>query len=209
MSTSPLELDPYIIYNLLGTSFLDVGCGHGKWGYLLKKYRWFIGGPATVTGIDLFEPHIESLKKHAIYDDLRVGSAIQLPFPDKCFDSAIACEILEHLDQDQGRKLIEELQRVCRLSFVVSTPNFHCLRDGGETLDGYNPHEAHKHNFLYPEFRTLGFTQIVGVGFKPPAWRLRKLFRPFDNIGSVLPRFSRILLGYWFADGKRREIFSG
>ena len=37
MSTSPLVFDAYVLNNVLGTRFLDVGCGHGKWGYLLKK----------------------------------------------------------------------------------------------------------------------------------------------------------------------------
>src|SRR5579863_3999894 len=166
MSTSPLSFDPLVVNNLSGPSFLDVGCGHGKWGYLLKKYRWSEGVPPSVTGIDLFEPHIRSLQREGIYDAVVVAAATNLPFRDKAFDSAIACEVLEHLTEADGPKLMSELQRVSRFGFVVTTPNFACLRGGGETLDGFNEHEAHQHNFLYGEFSRLGFTQIVGIGLK-------------------------------------------
>lgn len=203
MSTSPLVFDALVVRNILGNSFLDVGCGHGKWGYLLKKYRWSSTFPTVVTGIDLFEPHIRTLEKEAIYDSLLVAPATELPFDDKSFDSAIACEVLEHLTQSQGPKLISELKRVSRLSFVVTTPNYPCLRGGGTTLDGYNEYEAHKHNFLYHEFRTLGFTQIVGVGLKCRSYRVR---RTLWSLGYYLPRYSRYLVGFWFADGQTRDL---
>jgi SAM-dependent methyltransferase len=203
MSTSPLAFDPLVVHNLEGTSFLDVGCGHGKWGYLLKKYRWNKSAPVELTGIDVFEPHIRALEREGTYDRLLTAKATELPFPDKSFDSAVACEILEHLNQADGPRLISELKRVCRRSFVVTTPNFPCLRGGGETLDGFNEYEAHKHNFLYREFRSLGFTQIVGLGLKLPSF---KLSRAFGSLGYYFPRFSRYLVGFWFADGRRRVL---
>lgn len=193
MSTSPLAFDPFVVQNLEGSSFLDVGCGHGKWGFLLKKYRWSKAAPVEVTGIDLFEPHVRALEREGIYDRLLVASATDLPFPDKSFDSAVACEVLEHLDQAAGPRLIAELKRVCRHSFVVTTPNFPCLRGGGETMDGFNEYEAHKHNFLFNEFKSLGFTQVVGLGFKLPSF---KLGRAFGSLGYYIPRFSRYLIGY-------------
>ena len=116
---------------------------------------------------------------------------------------AIACEVLEHLTQDEGPKLIAELKRVSRLSFVVTTPNYECLRGGGQTLDGFNEYEAHQHNFRFGEFRRLGFTQIVGVGLKTPSY---KMSRALGSLGLHLPRFSRYLVGFWFADGKKRVL---
>lgn len=202
MSTSPLSFDPLVVNNLLGSSFLDVGCGAGKWGYLLKKYRW-TDGPVHVTGLDAFEPHITSLRNEKVYDELVHSSAIPLPFPDKSFDSAIAVEILEHLERPDGLRLISELQRVCRQSFVVSTPNFHWLREGKETRYGFSEYEAHRYNFLYPEFRTLGFTQVVGVGFQAPSFKLR---RALSSLGYFFPRYSKYLLGFWFADGEPRVL---
>ncbi len=203
MSTSPLSLDALVVKNVVGNSFLDVGCGHGKWGFLLKKYRWSTNAVPTVTGVDLFEPHIHSLEKHRIYDSLQVAAATELPFDDKSFDSSIACEIIEHLAQPQGAKLIAELKRVSRLSFVVTTPNYPCLRGGGQTLDGFNEFEAHHHNFRFSEFCRLGFTQVVGIGLKTPSFRVS---RALGSLGFYVPRFSRYLVGFWFADGRKRVL---
>jgi SAM-dependent methyltransferase len=206
MSTSSLAFDALVVHNVLGSSFLDVGCGLGKWGFLLKKYRWADNPeskPPTVTGIDLFEPHIKSLRAQNIYDSLAVGSATSLPFKDKSFDSTIACEVIEHLTEPEGLMLISELRRVSRLSFVVSTPNFHCLRGAGRTPDGLNPFEAHRHNLLYKECRSLGFTQIAGVGLLAPSHKIRQTFA---SLGFYFPRFSWSMLGFWFADGKKRVL---
>jgi SAM-dependent methyltransferase len=204
MSTSPVMFDALVIQNLLGVKFLDVGCGHGKWGYLVKKYRRRTPeGSVSVTGVDLFEPHIAPLVREGVYDSVMVASAINMPFADKSFDSTIACEILEHLSQADGKKLITELTRVSRLSFVVTTPNFACLRGGCKTLNGFNEYEAHLYNYSYKEFCTLGFTQVVGMGLKTP---FGKPSRIFGSLGYFFPRFSRYFVGFWFADGKKRLL---
>jgi hypothetical protein len=36
MCTSPLIVGPYVIGNVEGNPFLDVGCGHGKWGRIFS-----------------------------------------------------------------------------------------------------------------------------------------------------------------------------
>ena len=108
------------------------------------------------------------------------------------------------LPREDGDKLIVELKRVAERSIIVSTPTFPCLRGGGDTLDGFNPHEAHKHIYSYKEFKSLGFTQIIGVGdLKIRSYKLASMFA---SLGLWMPRLSRYLLGYWFTDGKKRVL---
>lgn len=204
MSTSPLIFDPYVIENMQGSRFLDVGCGHGKWGYLLRKYSDPTLLKRIIVGVDVFEPHVEQLRKEGVYDEVYLSDACHLPFDDKSFDSVIACEVLEHLPADKGVALLAELKRVARQCVVVSTPNFQCLRGGGETLDGFNPYEAHQHIYSYSEFASLGFTQIIGVGnLKIRPW---KAAVAFASLGHYIPFLSRYLLGFWFVDGKKRVL---
>lgn len=204
MSTSPLGIDPWVVNNLVGNRFLDAACGYGKWGTLLKMNRFRHPGPVHVTGLDLFEPHIEALRGRGVYDELAVGSVLEIPFPDQHFDAAVACEVIEHLPDGSGPKLFAELRRVCTKSFVISTPNFDCLRPGHETRDGFNPYEAHLYNPPYDEFAALGFTQVVGLGMpRLPSWKLRTALH---QLGYFFPRYSEYLLGFWFADGKKRNM---
>jgi len=204
MSTSPLSFDPYVVNNLPGPSFLDIGCGYGKWGFLLRTYRSMdYGDKLKITGVDLFQPHIDSLQGKGFYDELRCCSATELPFEDQAFDSAVCCEVLEHLTRPEGPKLLAELRRVCRQGFIVTTPLYECYRDGGETLDGFNPHEAHLYCYSAAEFRNLGFTQVVGIGMQTPSW---KLGVALSSLSYFFPQRARYGLGYWWRDGKPRAI---
>ena len=57
MSSSPSHLDPIILSHIKGTTVLDVGCGYGRWGCLLRTNYWEsdLDYPPTVDGIDGFE----------------------------------------------------------------------------------------------------------------------------------------------------------
>ena len=204
MSTSPLSFDPYVINNLPGPRFLDVGCGCGKWGFLLRTYKAMeYRDDLNITGVDAFQPHIDTLGQKGIYNRLVCCSASSLPFEDGEFDSAVCCEVLEHMKREQGSQLLSELKRVCRQGFVVSTPLFDCYRGGGETADGFNPFEAHLYCYSGPEFCDLGFTQVVGVGIRAPSW---KLSTALSSLSYFFPKQAKYGLGFWWRDGKRRVI---
>jgi hypothetical protein len=111
--------------------------------------------------------------------------------------------VLEHLTQPEGPKLFAELKRVCKQGFVISTPLYDCLRGGSDTLDGFNPYEAHQYCYNAGEFRDLGFTQVVGVGMRLPSW---KLSTAISSLSYFFPTRARYGLGYWWRDGKQRTI---
>jgi len=204
MSTSPLSFDPYVVQNMPGPVYLDIGCGYGKWGFLLRNYRGMdYPGELKITGVDLFQPHIDSLQDKGIYDELKCCSATELPFEDQSFDSAVCCEVLEHLTRPEGPKFFAELKRVCRQGFVITTPFYDCIRGGGETLDGFNPYEAHQYCYKAAEFRDLGFTQMVGVGMQLPSW---KASVALSSLSYFFPKRARYGIGYWWRDGAERTI---
>ena len=206
MSHSPLCFDPYVVQNVIGRTILNVGCGYGKWGFLLKKYRWPEHPLPYVVGLDAFEPHLLTLRKHNIYDALVLGHAGCLPFAGKSFDSVVACEVLEHLTHEEGLRFLDELRRITRQCFIVSTPNYECLRGGGDTMDGFNEFEAHKYIYSYREFCSLGFTQVIGLGhMQLPRW---KAGVAAASVGQFFPSKSSYLMGFWFGDGKKRLVYA-
>ena len=86
---------------------LDIGCGKG---YLLFDILKVIPG-AKICGIDISEYAIAHSKPE-ISGHLRIGSATDLPWPDKTFDLVISINTLHCLHAYDLEKALSEMERV-------------------------------------------------------------------------------------------------
>jgi ubiquinone/menaquinone biosynthesis C-methylase UbiE len=196
MSTSPLELDNIIIPKIEGSSILDIGAGYGKWGFLSKKYYWQISGnyetQPVVAGIDIFLPHLKSLKRMDSYDFLVNSDAANIPFKDHSFDTIIAAEIIEHMKKEDGFRFVSEIKRVAKKRVIVTTPNFKSIRPGHIGIDGFNKFEGHLSFWSVSELQRLGF-KCYGVGLKFSIHPL--IYTTFHSLTYKLPRLSQYIVG--------------
>jgi 2-polyprenyl-3-methyl-5-hydroxy-6-metoxy-1,4-benzoquinol methylase len=101
-------------------SLLDVGCGRGIIGALVRIYRH----PKRLIGIDAFERYLDFCAHMNFYDELCKYDLTQrhLPFDDKEFSVSTCIEVIEHLPKDSGVNLLNELERIAKL-VIISTPN--------------------------------------------------------------------------------------
>jgi len=78
-----------------GKRVLDIGCGTGAFSKRLadKDYE--------VTSLDSSPLALEYCRKRGLAHVV-AGDAVALPFPDNSFDTVIALDILEHLDDDRA-----------------------------------------------------------------------------------------------------------
>ncbi|MEM5811464.1 MAG: class I SAM-dependent methyltransferase [Candidatus Aenigmatarchaeota archaeon] len=93
-------------------SLLDLGCGRGIIGILVRIYR----SPKRVVGVEIFKKYINFCKKHRIYDkifklDLK---KLPLPFKNKSFDVVTLIEVIEHLPKENAINLIFEAERIAK-----------------------------------------------------------------------------------------------
>lgn len=99
-----------------GARVLDVGCGAGQVVGRLTEAGF------EVHGVDVSEPNIARARKFS--DRCQMYDGKHLPFPDACFASVGALNVLEHVDEPEA--FLRELVRVAEPDgrVVVSSPNF-------------------------------------------------------------------------------------
>lgn len=97
------------------SSVLDIGCAKG---FMLHDFSRLIPG-ITVKGIDIsnyaIENAIDDMKPH-----VQVGSAVELPFPDKSFDVVISVTTIHNLEGDELIKALQEIERISRVGSFIT-----------------------------------------------------------------------------------------
>lgn len=99
-------------------TILDVGCGdNSPIGLLEEKY--------TTVGMDAYKPSIEASKKRKIHDSYIVGDIRMLNslVKKKSYDAVVALDVIEHLNKDDGYKLLDSMERIARKKVILVTPN--------------------------------------------------------------------------------------
>ncbi|MEM2507753.1 MAG: class I SAM-dependent methyltransferase [Nitrososphaeria archaeon] len=150
LNTHVLSLLPKQLSNM---TILDVGCGYGEWGFLIRTRK---SGFPYIIGMDIWHPHLKKLSHIKIYNELIRVKIPEVPLKDKSVDITLACEILEHLNKNDGYKLLKELERVSRKLIIISCP----LDYPQDEIYG-NPYERHITEWKPDVFKRRGYKVIV------------------------------------------------
>ncbi len=120
---SPLELQRLLIPAIRGRVVADIGCGNGVHAYILRSVLSAASSePMRFYGVDFSPKAVASLRKRGLFDKVYLATSTRLPLPDKCVDTALCIENLEHLYSDQVVPAIRELGRIARQRIVITTP---------------------------------------------------------------------------------------
>jgi SAM-dependent methyltransferase len=193
MSSAP-DLDPAVIPLIRGSRILDVACGLGKWGKLIRSSWGFTWSGKLrveceiIVGLDAYLPYLKSLRRQGIYDEVILANATALPFKEHSFDTVLAAEVIEHLSIKEGLKLIDECERISKEVVIITTPRRFSPQKGEE-----NPFQTHRSVWKPSDFRRLGF-KVFGVRTYPPFSQnkfLNALLYPFS---WFIPELSSYLI---------------
>lgn len=118
------------IFVIQPRTVLDVGVGHGKWGFLAREYTdiffnryerkdWLV----TIDGVEAF-PQYETPTYHYAYNKVYFGNIIDvLPtLPD--YDLVIVGDVIEHFPKEQGQALLQALRKKAAFILLSSPTRF-------------------------------------------------------------------------------------
>jgi 2-polyprenyl-3-methyl-5-hydroxy-6-metoxy-1,4-benzoquinol methylase len=182
-------------------SVLDVGCGFGKYGVLIREYfdvararltrdQWQV----RLVGIEAF-PGYRNVLYESVYNEVHYGEAQAVLPTLGNFDVILMADVIEHLDETEAVALVRESLAHSPL-VVISTPREFHAQDG---ING-NPYEIHRNHFTLASFpagahvraiRAVGCWIFV-AGREPLPESLFELTDPADH----LYLFSRVKLGW-------------
>lgn len=138
------------------SSILDLGCGVGSPMKFLNRHKRF-----HVVGVDGFKPYLDRCLREGTYDMVLHEDVRNLPFQDKTFDVVMALQVLEHLDLQDGKALLLDMERIARKQVIVSTDVNEYVQGA---VDG-NDYQIHRHIWDIKELRGRGF-ETHGLSFK-------------------------------------------
>ncbi len=95
--------------NITGKTILDIGCGSG---HLLRQLR-DLGG--ICYGIEISEKSIQDSEEiNTTNITVKKATAREIPFPNNQFDIVFATDVMEHILDEDVRKIMLEIQRVIK-----------------------------------------------------------------------------------------------
>jgi len=116
-----------VMTNLNPKRVLDVGCGFGKYGMLVREYLdiWYErlnkkDWITTIEGIEAYDPYHNPIHDYA-YSKIHIGEAQSILPALGQFDVVLIADVIEHLEQQQARELVRECFKHSPV-VVISTP---------------------------------------------------------------------------------------
>lgn len=135
-------------------SFLDAGCGDGK--YTRRLQAWH---PFEAWVVDAHAPSLEGIPaKVSICGEM---PGVLKGIPDGAVDGAICLDVIEHFEKPAALEVIRELERIASKVVVLFTPYGFMP----QPPDPDNPWQEHKCGFSSLELHYLGYETYVWQPF--------------------------------------------
>jgi tellurite methyltransferase len=119
---------------------LDLGCGEGRNALLLARYGYHVHAVnVSSQGIQKLEHYARSQGLHSI--TYTVADARAFPFPPNSYNLIVAVTILDHVTQEEGKKVAESLMQALKPGgfvfvevFTISDPGAQLSKEEGESI---------------------------------------------------------------------------
>ncbi|HEY3215263.1 MAG TPA: class I SAM-dependent methyltransferase [Candidatus Eisenbacteria bacterium] len=121
-------------------TLLDVGAGYGKYGCLAREYA----NPTRVDGVDAVLPRFPVYDHFTLVDLRELDGGLPLEAPR--YDLALLVDVIEHLEKEEGHRLLAVLLRRARRVLVATPWGFRAQEVTG------SPFETHRSGWFPWDF---------------------------------------------------------
>ena len=137
-------------------SVLDLGCGPSSPIQYCKNIKYSVG-------VEAFENYLETSKKNKIHSKYLNKRIEDIDFPEKSFDAVVMIEILEHLSNEEGLKILEKVEKWAINKVIITSPNGFIPQ---KYLDN-NPLQRHLSGWDYKTMKKLDYriNGLAGLKF--------------------------------------------
>lgn len=122
-------------------SVLDVGCGNGKYGLLLREYIPYL---VWTEGVEAFADNYRKPHMATLYNDLHLGDFLDYDkyhIERSKFDVVLMVDVLEHFTKKNGWKALEKALTMAP-KVIISTPK-DFMEQGAVHGNPYERHLSH------------------------------------------------------------------
>jgi ubiquinone/menaquinone biosynthesis C-methylase UbiE len=92
-------------------AILDVECRTGTFSIVLTAVRRT--KKPFLVGCDIYEPYLRTLPPN-ICDGVVQATATHLPFRDRSFNNEVSIVVIEHLEKENGVRMLEDNGACCK-----------------------------------------------------------------------------------------------
>jgi hypothetical protein len=139
-------------------SALEPGCG-------VSMTMRYLGAPNTV-GFEGYQPSFDEARRLNTHDRLVQGDVRDLArcFQPRQFDACVALDLIEHLNKEEGIKLMQDMEKIARKKVLILTPSGFLPQrraaadDLQQHLSGWEPAEMARYGY-----RVMGFLGPKGL----------------------------------------------
>lgn len=166
-------------------SVLDVGCGDRS------PVHRFSRRAARLVGVDAHPASIERSRAAGIHDEYVLADVRTIGdrFAAGSFEAVVAIDLIEHLEAEDGLRLLEAAEAIARRRVVIFTPNGFVRQSARED----NPWQVHLSGWSARRLRSLGY-DVRGVhGLRALRgeearirWRPRRLWHLVSDLTQPL-----------------------
>ena len=160
---------------------LDVGCGNSSPLRFLPKLH--------LVGLEGYAPALEEARRARTHDEYFSGDVKQLGdlFSSRRFDACVALDVIEHLQKDDGWRMLADMERLATRRVIIFTPNgFMPQRSQHGDL------QEHFSGWTAEDMRQRGYRVLGMLGAKPLRGEYHQIrYRPrmFWSVVSALSHY--------------------